>query len=488
MQLMAFSSVIQLSQHPNQMIRYPLLLFFAFLLSGTSAQEISKYDINVRFFPEDASMWGYPVANDAFMRGTAEIAFEGSFEDSLAFYLHGELEIDSILMEGKSVEFITEKVLYEEDYSMVATRFAFGTRDLDNGNELVIAYSGFFNPSRARSLSDYMHIQKEKGVFLRATGYSNWFPFPEGMDIFDKVPFGKVTVTTPRRFKTVVSGVLEQEVCDDQLCETTWNPGTSSLFGVQCTARPYEVQRQGAVTLYHVGGAEQAASILRFCEELTTFYASNYRPAADLETLHIIEMPKYGDISSDNVVGISTSVYENFLEDFYAKSTLAHELVHPYVSLPLPEDSPLTALVMEGFPSFFHLYAMHRLQPREEFDLEQMMIRVERSYMKKKSTGEDRRGNRLPEEKAILAITKEEISVYKDLFILSDRVRLFLYDLYKRMGVEAYDSFLKELFQQSDLEEMKFRGLILQYLPDDEGRLNLWLRSTDYPSDLRLEQ
>ena len=127
--------------------------------------------------------------------------------------------------------------------------------------------------------------------------------------------------------------------------------------------------------------------------------------------------------------------------------TIAHELVHPYVSIPIKKNNPFSALVVEGFPSFFHLYGLKKILDNTFFDLEKYMKQVEKGYIKKKQSGKDRRGNPLPDEKPILKITHDEIGTYKDLFVLSDRVRLFLYHIWTEMGDTNYDHFLKDLFQ-----------------------------------------
>jgi len=48
----------------------------------------------------------------------------------------------------------------------VALKTTLKSAEIAPGKAIKIFYSGFMNPSRARSLSDYMHINKENGVFL----------------------------------------------------------------------------------------------------------------------------------------------------------------------------------------------------------------------------------------------------------------------------------------------------------------------------------
>ena len=76
----------------NSLLRLLLLL----LTTATCyAQQLVYESIEVSFFPDNATMYGYPVANDAFMRGKATLSVNQFDQDTLAFLLHGELDIDS---------------------------------------------------------------------------------------------------------------------------------------------------------------------------------------------------------------------------------------------------------------------------------------------------------------------------------------------------------------------------------------------------------
>jgi len=98
----------------------------------------------------------------------------------------------------------------------------------------------------------------------------------------------------------------------------------------------------------------------------------------------------------------------------------------------------------------------------------------------------NRRGYNLPPEKPVLKISFDEIGKYKDTFILSDRVWLFLYDLWRRMGDTEYDRFLKELFKFESVDYKRFEGLILKYLPEYKDELNIWLNTSKYPDSFSI--
>ena len=467
------------------------LLFFAAWLAlslSLQSQPVQTYSIHVDFFPEDARLYGYPVANNAFMRAKASMMPGEMPGDTTAFYLHGELRIDSVLSGGEPIAFDSESVLYRYDYSQVARRTTFPTRSIKQGQPLEVHYSGFMNPSRARSLSDYMRIHKNDGVYLRSYGYSIWFPvFLEPSDQAYEADFKRVSVELPAPYRCVIGGRLINESTQGGRYSATWKPGKVDIRQIQCTARKYSPVSGDKITVYHQNNESDAEKILQYASNLRELFHRHLRPINTTSTLYIIEMPEYGNISSDNVVGISSQLFNKFENSINSKRTIAHELIHPYVSLPVETDNPFAALVIEGFPSFFQVYALHKTLDPEAYNLNKHMIRVEESYLKKKHTTKDRRGNKLPEEKPILDISYDEIGNYKDYFILSDRVWLFLYDLWQEMGDEHYDRFLRELFLFDTINYQKFEELILNYLPDYQEKLNIWLKTSRYPASIRID-
>jgi len=433
-------------------------------------------------------MYGYRVANDAFMRARASMMPGEMPGDSLTFYLHGELKIDSIRSGGETISYDSKRMLYRYDYSRVALKTTLKTGSIKQDQPLEVHYSGFMNPSRARSLSDYMRIDNHDGVYLRGYGYSPWFPvFLEPGDQPYEADFERVTVDLPAPFRCVVGGELISESTREGRYTATWEPGKMNILHIQCTARKYKSVSGEKITVYHQNHEANANKILQYASSLRNIFHRHLRPVNTTGTLYIIEMPEYGNISSDNVVGISSQLFNHFEKSLNSKRTIAHELVHPYVTLPVKTSNPFAALVIEGFPSFFQVYALHKTLDPETYNLKKHMIRVEENYLKKKHTGKDRRGNKLPLEKPILEISYDEIGLYKDYFILSDRVWLFLYDLWQEMGDERYDRFLRELFLFDSIDYQKFEALVLKYLPDYRQKLNTWLKTSRYPASIRIE-
>jgi hypothetical protein len=268
-----------------------------------------------------------------------------------------------------------------------------------------------------------------------------------------------------------------------------WRAVHDDLFNVQLTVREFELLQDGGFHLYCLRdevSRANAARILEFTAKLEKFYRANYIDREEGAQLHVVQMPRFGDISSGNMVGISDAVWRDFDPASYSGRTLAHELVHPYVQSPLPSSSKMYALVIEGFPSYFYLPAMGEILGEDFY--RQMMTQTEDLYLERRRTGLDRRGRPLPVEKPILALTAEDISTYKDRFVLNDRTRLFCNWLRTRMGVETFKKFTLELFAQDSLDPSRLIAIIETYLPDSSEDVNLWLRTTDFPERFRLHR
>ena len=142
-----------------------LSILLAASIHITQAQRVSDYTIDVHFFPKDAQMWGYSVSDKSFMRGSAKVEFSELNVDTLTFYLHGELKIDSIISENTAIKYASENIFYNGDYSNIGLITTIDFPNAIKKKTITVHYSGFMNPSRARSLSDYMRINKEEGVF-----------------------------------------------------------------------------------------------------------------------------------------------------------------------------------------------------------------------------------------------------------------------------------------------------------------------------------
>jgi hypothetical protein len=443
-----------------------------------SNPKVKEYSLDVSFKPEKA-----------FMKGKAVVKFESAVKTDapLIFYLHGELTVEQITYKNKKVQFEQKRGYYYDDYSLIANRVSIHLDQLDANHEITIDYSGYFNPSKARSPSDYMRITKNE-VLLRSYGYSLWFPvfLHDGQDSY-KVDFKKVTLQTPKYLISVFVGSKLNEYVEGDTRITQWTALNTEIRDVQCTAREYTVLSAGDNHIYHLNNdvsKKIAGEIMALFKQLVTLYKKYYKETRDNAPFYLLEMPEYGNISSGNVHGMSTEAWTDFAKYTWTKRLLAHELVHPFVQLTIKRANPLYALVIEGFPSYFHLPVLETILGKKWYD--DRMQKIENWYLEKKKTGKHPRGWKLPAEKAILDLTADDIGEYKDLFILNDRVVLFFNYLKKKMANENFWKFSKELVNLKSIDYIKLEQLILKYLPDSKDDIETWLKKNDYPHRFHL--
>lgn len=455
-----------------------LILSLAHYFPSHAAQpKAITYEIDVTFFP-----------NESRMVGRAEMTLEsgGMTSDSILFYLHGELTIDSILDGNHSREFSQGSVFYDYDYSLIATRVAF-RREPESSGGFKVFYRGYFSPSKARSPSDYMRIDGS-GVYLRAYAYSLWFPvFLEAGEDGYPTDFSSVTIRTSADYVPIFAGERISEDTAQGWRVSRWRAPHLDLFAAQCTAQKFQVEHEAGVYLYHWRDSASIAmnrQILNFVKSIISNYSDRYRKNASTGQVHIMEMPEYGDISSGNVTGITSAIWKGFDKDIWSKRGLAHELVHPYVATGVKMTDSLYALAIEGFASYFHLPIIGELFGNDWY--EQSMAQTEAEYLKKRRTGLGWRDRPVPKEKTLTQISASEVGEYKDNFVLDDRALLFLHWLYRRMGREHFQEFTRELFNGDQVSFDSFQRLILKYLPSAEDDIRIWLCTTDFPDRFRI--
>jgi hypothetical protein len=420
------------------------------------------------------------------IEGKARIGFRESGEsaDTVRFWLHGELRVTAVRAGGVDLEFSQTREYYRRDYSLIGNRVEAQFSSGQVPDSFEVEWSGFFHPSRARSPSDFMRIDEE-GVFLRALGYSLWFPvlLDVGEDEHE-VDFRRVSIEVPKAFSAAFVGDLLEAKHQGEFAQYLWRAEGASLFEGQLTARPFVIATEGDVHIYALPDAQSQAAggeIMDLTRSLLEYFRDHYSKNAVSGQVHVVEMPKFGDISSGNVVGIQEDSWRGFGESEWAKRTLAHELVHPFVQPRIASSDPLYALVIEGFPSYYHFPALDHIG---EMKYNERIAAARSAYLKKRETGKHRRGWPLPPEKALSEISADEIRKYKDVFILADRALLFLDRLRSQMGERGFDNFNRELFAMAELDDPSFRTLVNRHLPGFEEELRVWLDTTDLPESL----
>ena len=450
-------------------------------LSLYAEAEVVDYELKVRFEPTERSI-----------EGVAVVTFDQNLNsgEPQTFYLHGELAVESIRLGETVVEFDEESVFYGLDYSRVAKKVTLSVpvAVTTEARVLTVQYSGYFNPSKARSPSDYMRID-EGGVFLRAYFYSPWFPvFVEPGETPGRVTFSRVEITTPSQFRSVFTGTLLEESTVGDAGVTVWSTSAIELFEAQVTARPWKLVQEPGYRIYGLEGTRSqaaASKVLGLTRRVVEIYRSRYRQGAESQTVFVMQMPKYGNIASGNTIGMGGEEWDGFGVESYSAPLLAHELVHSFTWVPTALDSDLYGLVIEGFPSYFHLPVLASISTDGETWYQERILKIQEAYLDKRQTGLDSRGRPLPREIPITKMTPENLGEYKDRFVMDDRVLLMFDYLRRQMGIERFDRFAKELLNLEGLNRERFFGLLERHLPGSREDLLLWLDSIEYPMEFR---
>lgn len=464
------------------MTRSLVLLTLLGLLAGPLTAHCSGGDHSSLLLDVELDPAQNSLSAVATIRFSPELAASAS-----VFYLHGELVVDAVTLNGQPVPFRSKSVLYESDYSMVARKITIDKGNLPADAVLSVTYSGHFSPSSARSPSDYMKIGPE-GVFLRAYRYSLWFPvfLESGRDSY-LVDFEMVKFRIPDDYTLVFVGEKLNEETANGFTTSTWTVNDAPIHDLQITARKFQVLTRGNVAVYHLdaeASRSAADSIADLSTELLRYYAANYRDNSNISSVNVLEMPQYGDISAGNMIGISSETFRAFREEDYPKRTIAHELVHPFVAVPVKRADAVYSLAVEGFPSYFHLLALSEIDGSDAYD--DFLRRVEHWYVQNKGASEDQRGNTHPPEIPLLEISAEQLSEYKDGYILWGRSKLFFNYLLRHMGGKDFARFAKTLFSRDSLTEESFVALCNQFLPGQEDQVHDWLYTNAYPENFRL--
>jgi hypothetical protein len=458
------------------------LLALTVVMSSAGASPypvVSRYALDISFSPAQSSMSG--KAGIYFGKGQ-------SIDTAVIFFLHGELTVDSVLQAGKTVKFDSRPELYNYDYSLIAIKTTIAMDTLLSRDSLTVFYHGYFNPSKARSPSDYMRIDPS-GVLLRAFRYSPWFP----VFLSDTMPsysseFRPVVFRIPEQYQLVFAGkYLIDTVLSGQRI-SPWAAVNLDLSNAQVSAQRWKIMRRGGLyTFYYPDNASaaQALKVLNFTDRMLGAYRNLYDRNAAAPEHYVLELPEYGDISSGNVTGLSEGTWQQFDANIHARRALAHELVHPFVDARVPEKDSLYAFAKEGFPSYFHLPVLAGIAGQDWYN--NYMEWIEQTYLDKKRSGTDSRGNPLPAEKPLLSITAAEIGMYKDEFVLADRALLFLNWIRRQMGEESFGNFCRRLFSASAYDARSFERLCAKYIPLGKDDIHLWMYSNEFPDRLRIK-
>lgn len=457
------------------MLRNVYALILALFVAGAAgAAEPAAYDISLRYNPASAHV-----------NAVATIALKAPATSALTFYLHDELVVKDITVGGKALRFAQKTVDNEYSYDLKANQVVVELAGQSVSGGLRVVYEGRFSPSKARSPSDYMRGDKD-GLFLRAYAYSMWFPTFEGPNQQPSRADYTVHVTAPSAFRSVFVGQKLDRTEKDGWASETWVGKDIGGFDPQMTIRRFHEAKIGPITAYYLEDAKSVAAAERIAalsERLLAYFRTHYRAAAADRPIYVVQEPEFGDIASNNVIGVQDKAWRAMTPESWEAETLAHELVHAFVQTPTPVNDPFYAFSYEAFPSYFHLPALASVLGEDFY--EKRMDRVQKRYLERRASGKDLDGNALPPEKPILSMSAGDIGVYKDTFVLNDRALLCLDHLRRQMGRPGFDDLVRELTARPSVMAADFFAVVAKRAPGEAANAHLWLETKDFPGNFR---
>lgn len=364
--------------------------------------------------------------------------------DRFAFRLHSELTVHEILgRQGVPLEHTVSVEPYDLSYTRDIARHTVRLpRPLQAGgaSQMIVRYDGAFSPSSARSPSDYMRIERD-GAYLRGAGYSYWFPVQDEWDWNSAAGF-EIVVDAPAPWRPLAFGTLRSERVEDDRVVSRWTTDAPwPLLFCHLAAAEWEVIEGAALRVYHRrsrGSRDAAAAYVVTGEKLLSFCRTHYGSTASMRRIHLAELCRYGGISAGNVIGIPADRFTDVTDKGKAEETLellAHELVHGFVIPAVVPDVPGSALLLEGFPSYFHSLALEAVLHNGFY--ERFVRRAWADYRQRKAS-QGIAGANVPPEVPLLELRDEDIGRYKDVFLLDDRFVVLVDRLRSVVGPERF--------------------------------------------------
>ena len=400
---------------------------------------VEEYELKVRLLTEHS-----PFECDAWITLKNE---NPDGIEKVTFYIHPELEIATVKDAQKNVLPIeTELVIYPHSYTSTARKIEITLSNPLPSNKqerLNFCYHGWFNRSQVRSRSDYMRIDTE-GTYLRGFGYSLWFPVVtrHHTDYNLSAKF-KLDLDIPKDWRPLAFGNLLSETVQSERNHSVWKtPEPVRLSMVQLSAAPWQVIGTDQLKIYHLPSPESEKAAKTYADigtYLVDFFDKHYGAGLPKQTFYFAEMDIRGGISSGNIAALPSEGFKRILNperQFSTYDWMGHEIIHPYVMPAIVPDAPGATMMVEPFPLYFHLPA---LQKRFGRPFERWFLRGRWEAYKKGLAAQslkDRGG--LPLEKPLLDISLEELSAYKDIFLLSDKAVLILHRLQKEVGETTF--------------------------------------------------
>jgi aminopeptidase N len=365
-------------------------------------------------------------------------------KDGFTFYLHPELVLREI-RDGAGTPLTHEASIKAYDLAYTGDIVAHTIEFPDpikpgETRTLTAAYDGRFSPSDARGPSDYMRID-EQGVYLRGTGYSIWFPVQEAWDWNAAATF-EVVLDVPSAWRPLAFGDLISEEVRGDRNVSHWSTGSPwPLLFCHLAATEWDVIEGTTLRVYHRRTEESRDAAIEYAdvgERLLQFYHTNYGDRVETGHFFLAELCPFGGISAGNVIGLPTNRFADVIEPSRSAATwtlLAHELVHAFAIPAVVNDGPAAALLIEGFPSYYHALALQAVLGNETYV---GFVRAAwKEYHDRREAAESSASD-LPPEVPLLELADRDIPYYKDVFLLDDRFVVLLDRLRNMIGPEIF--------------------------------------------------
>ena len=399
------------------------------------------------------------------------------------FVLHSELRVKSVKLGSEDLKCDEKRIFYEENYSVVANQVTCPVEGKSLGAGLAVEYEGPFNPSWSRWPSDYYRGDAD-GLYLRGPINSLWFPyFSDEKQAETIAPPIHASLTAPAGFTSIMNGqhLRHSELNGKAIDE--WQATGFKYLELQYTARPFAKFEAPGLIAYGLKDEASLAAGRKVAElgaELTRRYARAYRSnVAPGQSFYVLQLPKFGQISSGNVSGMTEEEWREFSPMSPSARTLSHELVHPYVQLATPRTDPLFAVAIEGMPSYFDLPILGDLRGDDYY--EQRMDRAQTRWFERLKPDYTDWDGKLPPLKPLTKITDDEVGIYKDRFLLADRALLFFDYMRRIMGREKFDAWAKDITNAPRMTLADFYASLGKHAPALQLDAHLWLETTQYP-------
>ena len=408
--------------------------------------EVVSYDLRV-------SIWtgGIPLRVD----GTLDLRNPYSTPlQKLTLYLHPELKLLSVSSEdGRPIKMETQTISHDWSYAKALGAHSLELAepiDAKGTQRFHLSYEGAFSPCCLRSPSDFMRIDDE-GMYLRGLGYSLWFPVSICDAVCEASVF-RIRLDVPLAWKGVAFGNLKQMETSGGRSLSTWEtPSPFKHFQAQLFASPFTIFEGEHLSVFAKRESRGGSlKLIDFGDRLLDSFASSYGALDEMTRSYLVETCPYGCIASGNVVGLAPEVFrqmEGTAIDFETYDLIAHEFVHGYVTPWIDRSSPGSALLLEGFPSYFHVPIVTDILGDTYH--EWFFRRAWQSYRNglKQQTDKHRSAVALI-DKPLLEIGFDEIPKYKDTFLLSDKLPIVLDQLRRRVGADTFHEASKAFFAQ----------------------------------------